>query len=172
MAENEEKISPVKFNEYKTIVEDTARFTDRRQNASNLYVTVNSLLLTAIAFIVKDANLKQIWILFFSIPLVVAGIYVSSWWKQLLDKYKKLNKVRFDILWEMEEKDELEGIEKIYHREDELYPRDEHGNIIQGEGLNFSDLENKLPTLFITLYIIALIGVAITFIISLIKLYL
>ena len=160
-----------KFNEYKMFVDDTARFTDRRQNVSNLYVTVNSLILTAIAFLVKDANLQQIWVLFFSIPLIVAGHYVSSWWKQLLNKYKLLNRLRFDILWEMEEDDELNGIKQVYHREsEELYPRDEQGNIIDGKGLNFSDLENKLPDLFIKLYIYAAVAVFITFVIQLVTL--
>ena len=164
--EKKKKIDPVKFDEYKTFVSDTARFTDRRQNTSNLYITVNSLLLTAIAFIVKDANLKDFWVLFFLIPLLIAGISVSLWWKQLLNKYKLLTRLRFRILREMEEQDGLEGIEGMYHREDILYPRHEDGSVKQGEGLNFSDLENRLPTLFIVLYIIAFIGVILALVIS------
>ena len=37
-----------KFEEYKLFVEDTARFTDRRQTVSNIYVAVNSIILSAI----------------------------------------------------------------------------------------------------------------------------
>ena len=33
-----------KFEEYKLFVDDTARFTERRQTVSNIYVGVNSLL--------------------------------------------------------------------------------------------------------------------------------
>ena len=159
MEEKKSTIDKTKFDEYKMIIDDTARFTDRRQNVSNLYVTVNSLLLTAIAFIAKDANLKQFWILLFSIPLAIAGIFISSSWKQLLGKYKKLNRIRFDVLWEMEDDEALDGIEKMYHKENELYPRDKKGKIIQGLGLNFSDLESKLPMMFIVLYGVALVGI-------------
>jgi hypothetical protein len=148
-----------KFDEYKTLVNDTARFTDRRQSVSNLYVTVNSLLLTAIMFIVKDANFQQFWTFLLTIPLIIAGIFVSIWWWQLLKRYKLLLRLRFDVLWKMEENEKLDGIEKMYHKEDTLYPRHPDGTVKQGEGLNFSDLENKLPVMFIVLYSIALLGV-------------
>ncbi len=154
-----------KFDEYKTFIDDTARFTDRRQNASNLYVTVNSLLLTAIAFIVKDAIFEEAWTFLLTIPIVVAGIFVSFWWKQLLHRYRLLGRLRFRVLREMENSPDLAGIEKMYHREDELYPRNPDGTVMQGEGLNFSDLESKLPVMFITLYSIALIGVLLALII-------
>jgi len=36
-----------KFEEYKLFVEDTARFTDRRQTVNNIYVAVNSIILGA-----------------------------------------------------------------------------------------------------------------------------
>ncbi len=159
--EKKKKLDPVKFDEYKTFVGDTARFTDRRQNISNLYVSVNSLLLTAIAFIVKDAKLEQIWALFFTIPLAISGIYISLWWKQLLHKYKLLVRLRFRVLREMEEQEGLQGMEGMYHREDELYPRDKDGTVIDGKGLNISDLETKLPQIFIILYSCALAGIVI-----------
>lgn len=154
-----------KFDEYKMFIDDTARFTERRQNASNLYVTVNSLLLTAIAFIVKDAIFEEAWTFLLTIPIVVAGIFVSFWWKQLLHRYRLLGRLRFKVLREMENSPDLAGIEKMYHREDELYPRNPDGTVMQGEGLNFSDLESKLPVMFITLYSIALIGVLLALII-------
>ena len=166
---NERKIDKIKFDEYKLFIDDTARFTDRRQNTSNLYVTVNSLLLTAIAFIVKDAMFKETWTFLLTIPIIVAGIFVSLWWKQLLKKYKLLVRLRFKALREMEEKKELEGIEGMYHKEDDLYPRHKDGRVKQGEGLNFSDMESKLPIMFITLYSIALAGILIILIINLCK---
>jgi hypothetical protein len=44
------------FEEYKLFVEDTARFTDRRQTVTNICVTINSVLLSAVALLVKDAD--------------------------------------------------------------------------------------------------------------------
>ena len=144
-----------KFNEYKMFVEDTARFTERRQNVSNLYVTVNSLLLTALMFAIKDLGTEQSWKLSFPILIVIAGICTSWWWGQLIRKYKVLVGFRINILRKMEESEELAWTEKMYHEEDDLYPRDEDGKMIKGEGLNFSDLEARLPHIFVALYLLA-----------------
>ncbi|UCH89346.1 MAG: hypothetical protein JSV49_01480, partial [Thermoplasmata archaeon] len=90
------------------------------------------------------------------LPLIAAGIAVSLWWRQLIRKYKMLVGLRINTLREME--DEMPESVKMYHLEDTLYPRDEDGKMIPGEGLNFSDLEARLPTLFVVLY--GLFGVA------------
>lgn len=142
-----------KFEEYKMFIEDTARFTERRQDASNLYVTINSLILTAIVFVVKDLGANPLSRLLLLLPVITAGIFVSLWWRQLIIKYKELVGFRINMLRKMEEKEDLKETEKMYHAEDELYPRDAQGNMIKGAKLNFSDLEARLPTLFIILYI-------------------
>jgi hypothetical protein len=146
-----------KFEEYKLFVNDTARFTDRRQTVSNIFVAVNSILLVAIALIIKDLGVRGAWILLLTLPLVAAGIFVSQWWEQLIHKYKELVRLRINTLRDMEELPEMAESAKMYHLEDELYPRDAEGNMIPGEGLNFSDREAMLPKLFIALY--ALYGV-------------
>lgn len=146
------------FEEYKLFVEDTARFTDRRQTISNIFVAVNSLLLAATGLLIKDLGARGIWALFLPLPLVVAGIFVSLWWRQLIRKYKLLVGLRIDTLRGMEEQPEMDGSVKMYHVEDELYPRDEKGNMIPGQGLNFSDLEVRLPWLFLVLYTLFGIG--------------
>ena len=43
------------FEEYKLFVDDTARLSDRRQTVTNTYIAVNSLLLGAISFLIRDA---------------------------------------------------------------------------------------------------------------------
>jgi len=49
----------------------------------------------------------------------------------------------------------------MYHVEDKLYPRDAEGKMVPGEGLNFSDLEVRLPWLFLVLYSLFGIGLLI-----------
>jgi hypothetical protein len=88
--------------------------------------------------------------------LVVAGIAVSLWWRQLIHKYKALVGLRIDTLRAMEE--EMPGSVKMYHVKDRLYPRDVKGRLIPGHGLNFSDLEARLPWLVLTLYSLSGIG--------------
>lgn len=66
-----------KLEEYKILIEDTARFSERRQRISNTYVSVNSLLLATIAFLLKDINIQDFWILFLPLPLIISGILIS-----------------------------------------------------------------------------------------------
>jgi hypothetical protein len=141
-----------KFEEYKFFVDDTARFTERRQTVSNIYVGVNSLLLVAIGVLIKDLGARGLWPLLLPLPLIAAGVVVCLWWRQLIRKYKELVRLRIRTLRGMEA--EMPQSAKMYHVEDELYPRDKDDKMIPGQGLNFSDLEARLPVVFIVLYCI------------------
>ena len=145
-----------KFEEYRLFVDDTARLSERRQTVSNIYVAVNSLLLAAIGLLIKELGARGSWTLLLPLPLIMAGIAVSLWWRQLIRKYKKLVGLRIDTLRKME--DEMSESVKMYHVEDKLYPRDKNGKMIPGKGLNFSDLEARLPMLFVVLYCIFGVG--------------
>jgi hypothetical protein len=147
-----------KFEEYKLFVEDTARLSERRQTVTNIYITVNSLMLGAISFLIKDATTGRWWGLILGLPLMASGVAVCCFWSQFLHKYKKLVGLRIDTLRQMEDLPEMAGSVRMYHVEDELYPRDKEGKMIPGEGLNFSDLEKRLPTLFLILYAIYAAG--------------
>lgn len=141
-----------KFEEYKFFIDDTSRFSERRQTISNIYVAVNSLLLTGIGLLIKDLTIQTSWNWFLSLPLIAAGIAVSIWWSQLIYRYKELVRLRIRVLRDIE--DEMENSVKMYHREDVLYPVDKNGVTIPGQGLNLSDIEGNLPKLFIALYCI------------------
>lgn len=146
-----------KFEEYKLFIEDTARFSERRQTISNTFVAVNALLLTAISFLVKDSGAQHYGALVIAlpIPLVIAGILGCIWWRQLIYKYKELVRFRMKQLWEMEALPEMAGCHQMYLKErEELYKRDEQGRKVPAGRLNFSELEGRLPALFIALYIL------------------
>ncbi len=147
-----------KFEEYKLFVEDTARFSERRQKVGSTYIAVNSIILSAIALVVKDIGLATRWQALVVIPLLVAGIAICLSWRQLILDYKRLVKLRIDKLWEMEELPEMSGNSQIYHAEAALYPRDE---IKPRKGLGFSNLERRLPRIFLGLYVLFLIGVVV-----------
>ncbi len=152
-----DKIS--KFEEYKLFVEDTARFTDRRQTVNNTYVAVNSIVLTAITFLAKDVNSTTPLWQFFTVMLVLsAGIFICLQWERLIYTYKKLCGLRFRELREMEEIHKELGFHGMYHKEDELYPRDKNNKMIRGKGLNISDRERWLPWVFIVMYGLFLLG--------------
>lgn len=125
-----------KFEEYKLFVEDTGRFTERRQTVTNIYVAVNSIILSAIALLVKDAGLAPFWRSFVVILVLMAGIIICLQWDRLILKYKRLVGFRIDQLRAMEDHQDMAGCHRMYHAEDLLYPRDTHGNPIPGQGLN------------------------------------
>jgi len=156
-----------KFEEYKLFVEDTARFTDRRQMVTNIYVAINTVLLSGVALLV-DGGLEN-WVMLLAAEAILAGgIAVCLFWRQLIHKYKALVGLRIRELRRMEEAPEMTGCHRMYHAEDELYPRDENGEMIKGQGLNISDLERRLPWVFIVVYAIFGVGIAVAWTIGLI----
>ena len=153
-----------KFEEYKMLVEDTAKQIDRRKNESNLFTTINSIFLTAIAILLKDSGLDNWAIAAGAMVIVIAGITISKTWEDMIDNYRKLSKLRYQVLWEMEENDLPDSV-KIYHREQVLYPRDEEGKQVVTKGV-FADTEKRLPRIFMLLYIISFLIIILEFIIG------
>ncbi len=145
------------FDEYKLFVADTARFSERRQTVTNIYLSVNGAILGFVAFLTKDARLTNWWLVLTVLPLIVAGIVVCLFWRQLVFKYKALVKLRISVLREMEVS--MPGSVRMYHKEDELYPRNLKGDTI-GKSLGISNLEASLPMVFIVLYVVFGVGLA------------
>ncbi len=153
-----------KFDEYKLFIDDTARFSGRRQTVSNIYIAVNSLLLTAIGLLVKELGTECTWTLLVPLPLIAAGALISCLWRQLILKYQKLVGFRIDVLREMEEK--MPDCERVYHLEDRLYPRDEDGKPMPSKCLSFSLREAKLPLIFLGLYLLFGSGILILLVVK------
>lgn len=159
LLESTQRMMITNIEEYKLVVEDTARFSERRQIVTNTYITVNSAIAGLITFLIKDSRLVNWWLAVAILPLIGFGIVICSHWRRLITKYKQLVGLRLNVLREMEV--EFPGSVQMYHREDALYPRDSQNKPIPGIGLNFSDLEIRLPSLFILLYIVMGLGLAI-----------
>ena len=151
-----------KFEEYTFFIEDTARFTERRQTVTNIYVAVNTILLSAVALLVKDAGLQRWVIALATIMVLAAGIAICLFWRQLINRYKKLVGLRITELRKMEDLPEMAGCQRMYHVEDKLYPRDRQGEMRKDKRrMDFSDLERQLPNVFIGLYILSLVSIVI-----------
>ncbi len=153
------RMTNTNLEEYKLFVEDTARFSERRQTVTNTYVAINSAIAGLITFLVRDSGLVNWWLVVALLPLIGFGIMVCNYWRQLIVKYKKLVGLRLNVLREMEMN--LPGSVQMYHQEDKLYPRDLQNKPIPGVGLNFSDLETRLPWLFIVLYVVLELALAV-----------
>lgn len=148
-----ERIDPGStLEEYKLLVEDTARLSERRQSVTNTYITVNGGLVGLISFLAKDSGLNDWGLVLFMLPLLALGVIICWYWQQLLGRYKKLVALRFDILRELETR--MAHSVRTYHLEDKLYPRDIQGDTIATTSLNISDREINLPRLFRWVYIV------------------
>ncbi len=149
----------VKFELYKLFVEDTAKFSERRQAVNNTYVSVNSIILTATAFLVKDGQLTGKRQTLVVVLLLVAGLAITDNWIRLIQKYKILVGFRIKHLKLIEAT--LTDCYQMYEKEEELYPCDAATKAeIPGEGLNFSDHERLLPKVFMCIYALVLAGIS------------
>ena len=132
----------------------------------NTYLTVNSIIIGAIAFLLKDAGLDTYLRFLVIIVILLVGIVVCDVWKQIIYKYTKLIAHRIDELRDIENHADMENCHKMYHSEDKLFPRDENGKVLAGEALNISDKEKWLPNIFIGTYSLFLIGIVYCFMAS------
>ena len=130
-----------KFQEYKLFVEDTARFSDRRQMASNVMVAVNALLVAGVGTLVAKAADGAWWLLLVAALLLVAGILVCVIWFALIRRYEEMIKLRVGELKQMECL--MDGSHEWHHLMEELYKK----------GLSFSGIQQWLPCVFIGLYL-------------------
>jgi hypothetical protein len=142
-----------RFSEYKHLSQDSARISDRRETINNIYLSVNSVLLGAIALLVQQGGLKNLIYSLVGIFIAIAGFVISRDWKKLVENYRKLLRLRFKALRELEAREDFPGVIKIYQREtDELY-HDDKG------AFGFSPVEINLPGLFSTLYVVAIFAI-------------
>jgi len=146
-----------KFDEYRLFVEDTARFSERRQTVTNTYITVNGALIGLITFLVKDARLTNWWLVIAMLPLIVAGVAVCSFWYRLLATYRTLLDFRFEQLEEMERSEALQGCHGMYNLEAKRFYRQAPPE----QRIGFSHIEMRLPLVFIALYVIMGVGLAV-----------
>jgi hypothetical protein len=72
-----------------------------------------------VVFVIKDLGANTVSRLLLLLPIIMAGIFVSLWWRQLIIKYKGLVGLRINVLRKMEENKDLAGTEKMYHAEAE-----------------------------------------------------
>jgi hypothetical protein len=135
-----------KFEEYKLFVEDTARFSDRRQTVTYIYATINGAIVGLATFLFQAAGFSSWRIVIILLPLILAGGFICYAWYRLLSSYKKLLRFRFKQLEQME--DALPGCHRMYNLEaDYLY-----SNAPKREKIEQTRIEMWLPWLFIVIY--------------------
>lgn len=81
---------------YKLLVEMADRVSQRRQAANSFYLTVNTAIIGAAAYIVQGAEDFNNW------PISLAGIAICILWMRAVLSYKSLNSAKFKVIIELE----------------------------------------------------------------------
>ena len=90
------------FESYKLIAEDLSRTREQRDTIVRSYITINSVILAALAVLLRNTQLAISWEALIIVPLLVAGIVAFLRWIWLIPEYKILVVVREGALKEME----------------------------------------------------------------------
>ena len=128
--------------QWQTCVEMANSVSQRRDLTNNIFITINLALIATVSF---KSDFKSIFVL-------TAGIALCILWKVFINNYKYLNKVKFEVIHELEKNlpvkpytDEWKKLNKL--KESKKY-RDG------------TKLESILPILFVIIYAIAIALIA------------
>src|SRR5688572_4620891 len=91
------------FEEYKTFIDNTQRLSERRQAATQTFLTINAGIFTVLAFLVKDAGFRAWELVLVTIPLFVVGAVTCMIWLIIIDRFTRLIGWRYEQLRAMEE---------------------------------------------------------------------
>ncbi len=142
------------FEQYRLLIEDTSRLSDRRQTVINIHLSANAVILGGLALLTQQSLLQNALATFLSLLIALVGIAICFTWRRLIKTYRELINLRIGLLKEIESRPDFGDLIQIYHREDALYAPANPGTRIFG----FSHIEGRLPILFINLYWLAMVG--------------
>lgn len=126
---------------YKMMVEMADRVSQRRQAANSFYLSIDTLLITASAYIGTTPVSARVIVL-----VCFAGVLVSSLWIKAIESYKSLNSHKFQIINEVEK----DLVVKPYTEEWARINPAIHGR----KHRPFSETERLVPQIFIALFIL------------------
>ncbi|MEX0910064.1 MAG: hypothetical protein WDZ75_02085 [Candidatus Paceibacterota bacterium] len=96
-----ENYHPHLFEQYKMYVESAEKISDRRQNANNFFLTLNTVLISVIGLSFQVKAFDNIsWS---RLLLAVLGVLMCIIFWFLLRAYKQLNSGKFKVIHEIEE---------------------------------------------------------------------
>jgi len=96
-----EKYKDHLFEQYRLYVESADKISDRRQNANNYFITINTALITLLSLSFQLNILKQMgW---FRSLLSLVGIIICVIFWFLLRSYKQMNSGKFKVIHHIEQ---------------------------------------------------------------------
>ena len=130
--------------QYQLYVEGMEKISDRRQNANNYFITINTVLISFIGILFQVKIFEHVaWI---KSLIAVIGIIICAIFWFLLRSYKQLNTGKFKVIHEIENKLPL----ALYDYEWEMLGEGKK----QGVYFPFSHIEMIIPWVFGVVYVI------------------
>lgn len=126
----------VVLEQWKTCIAEASGISEKRNNANNIFITLNTALFAVITF---SLDYK-------SILLLVVGIAICILWICTINSYKKLNSVKYEIINEMELKLPLAPFTSEWDRLNNKY-----------EYIRLTKIEKFIPWMFIILYSVSIL---------------
>jgi hypothetical protein len=139
-----------KWDVYPLFVQEAGRLADRRQIANTLFLSINSVLVGAIAVLAQQSGLASVKLLILEIVIAVAGFLLSRQWLKLLKLYSRLLNYRFEKLALIEAMPGFPGALPMYTLE-----RSEGRDLGSNKDksiFGFGRTEEFIPKLFLWLY--------------------
>jgi hypothetical protein len=136
-----------RFEEYKLLYQRTEKLSERRQATSQTYLTINTAIFGAIAFLVRDSGLTG-WILIQAIgPLFIVGTLICIIWLNIILNLENVLNWQYGQLRELEGK--MRGSVQIFTRENREIFEARKGR----KRFSFTMLEAWLPRILGALYL-------------------
>lgn len=147
--------------EYKIFLDHVAGLTNSRQSVTTTYLSVNTAITAALAFLYRDGDLAGLADQVSALALLVAGFVASSLWRTLIGQYSDL------IGWWYEQLRLLEGAmpegSALISKEYDRWYVGEPGNGTVG----LTRYESGLTWLFTMVYLLSCLAILITLILQL-----
>ncbi len=136
-----------KFEELKFLHDRTQRLSERRQTTSQTYLTINTAIFGAVAFLIKDSGLEGWNLILISLPLFGVGLLACVTWYRIIWNLESIIGWHYQQLRELEKK--IPKSHMAINKEWEEFFK-QKGK----KKFSFSGLESQLPKLLIALYIV------------------
>jgi hypothetical protein len=144
-----------KFDEYKFFGERAQLLSERRQAATQTYLTVNTVIFAVLGLLIKDVGFRGWGLVMVSLPLFSVGALACVVWYIIIVQYRQLIGWHYGQLREIEQT--FSESQQIFQKEWEKFFSPQQGK----ERFGFSRLEVWLPRMSLGLYAVYSVGLVV-----------
>ena len=147
-------------DEYRLALDQVDKLTQRRQSITTTYLSVNTALTAAIAFLFKDGSLPDVTSQFTVLALLFSGVVACNLWRRLIKHYSTLTG------WWYEQ---IRSLENRLSESSKLVTKEYQDLYFKAKGKKDTRItphETALTWLFTALYVISGLAILVTLILK------